>query len=89
MAFLLKKSETTMRRIFNGWIIFLATLFSKIELKPASGYLLKMMPGIFVKTGHGLTDLIIDATEFKFHHVSNYEVNSLMFSNYKNTVTRH
>ena len=64
-----------------------ATLFSKIELKPASGYLLKMMPGIFVKTGHGLTDLIIDATEFIFHHASNYEVNSLMFSSYKNNVT--
>ena len=45
------------------------------------------MPKIFVTTGHGLTDLIIDATEFKFQCATNYEINSLMFSNYKNTQT--
>ena len=45
------------------------------------------MPDIFVKTGHGLTDMIIDCTEFKFQHVSNLDLNSLMFSNYKNTIT--
>ena len=45
------------------------------------------MPDIFVKTGHGLTDMIIDCTEFKFQHVSNLDLNSLMFSNYKNTTT--
>ena len=38
-------------------------------------------------TGHGLTDLVIDATEFKFQSASNFELNSLMFSNYKNTQT--
>ncbi|XP_066935149.1 uncharacterized protein [Clytia hemisphaerica] len=46
-----------------------------------------MMPEAFVKTGHGTTDLIIDATEFKFQAASNYELSSLMFSNYKNTTT--
>ena len=45
------------------------------------------MPDIFVKTGHGLTDMIIDCNEFKFQHVSNFDLNSLMFSNYKNTIT--
>ena len=45
------------------------------------------MPKIFVTTGHGFTDLIIDATEFKFQCATNYEINSLMFSNYKNTQT--
>ena len=45
------------------------------------------MPDIFVKTGHGLTYMVIDCTEFKFQHATNYELNSLMFSNYKNTVT--
>ena len=34
-----------------------------------------------------LTDLVIDATEFKFQHASNFELKSLMFSNYKNTQT--
>ena len=45
------------------------------------------MPKILIKTGQGLTDIVIDATEFKFQTASNFEINSLMFSNYKNTVT--
>ena len=57
-----------------------------INLNPEAGILLKKMPDIFVKTGHGLTDMIIDCTEFKFQHVSNLDLNSLMFSNYKNTI---
>ena len=45
------------------------------------------MPKSFIETGHGLTDIVIDATEFKFQGPSNFELNSLMFSNYKNTQT--
>ena len=55
-------------------------------LKPMV-FFLKKMPQIFVTTGHDLTDLIIDATEFKFQCAINYEINSLMFSNNKNTQT--
>ena len=42
---------------------------------------------VFVTTGHCTTDLVDDATEFKFECATNYELNSLMFSNYKNTQT--
>ena len=87
MAYILKTSETTVQRIFNGWVLFLSTLFNRLDLKPGHGYLLQKMPDIFVNTGHGLTDLIIDATEFKFQCATNYELNSLLFSNYKNTTT--
>ena len=87
MAFMLKVGESTIQRIFVGWIVFLETIFTCINLKPEAGFLLKKMPDIFVKTGHGLTDMIIDCTEFKFQHVSNLDLNSLMFSNYKNTIT--
>ena len=45
------------------------------------------MLDIFVKTGHGLTDMIFYCTDFKFQHVSNLNLNSLTFSNYKNTIT--
>ena len=76
-----------MHRVFVGWIVFLETIFQEIDLKPTNGFLLKKMPEIFVKTGHGLTDIVIDCTEFKFQHATNYDLNSLMFSNYKNTVT--
>ena len=87
MAFILRTSETTVQRIFNGWAIFLATVFNRLDLKPGHGFLLQKMPSIFVDTGHGMTDIIIDATEFKFQCATNFELNSLLFSNYKNTTT--
>ena len=40
--------------------------------------MLKKILKIFVKTGHGLTDLVTDAIEFKLQHASNFELNSLM-----------
>ena len=45
------------------------------------------MPKLFVETGHGLGDLVIVATEFKFQHTSDFQMNSLIFPNYKNTQT--
>ena len=45
------------------------------------------MQSSFVKTGHGFTDLVLDATEFKFQFATNYDVSSLMFSHYKNHST--
>ena len=84
---MLKVGESTIQCIFVGWIVFLETILTYINLKPEAGFLLKKMPDIFVKTGRGLTDMIIDCTELKFQHVSNLDLNSLMFSNYKNTIT--
>ena len=63
MAYIIRWSETTMQRIFIAWTVFLSTLFNSLDLRSAKGYLLKMMPEIFIKTGHGLTDLVIDCTE--------------------------
>ena len=54
-----------MQLIFVGWIVFLETIFTQINLKPEAGFLLKKMPDIFVKTGQGLTDMIIGCTEFQ------------------------
>ena len=66
ISFILAKSETTVQRIFNSWIIFLATVFNRLDLCPDHGFILQKMPNVFVDTGHGLTDLILEATEFKF-----------------------
>ena len=87
MAYILNLGESTVHRIFVGWAVFLDAFFNKINLKPKGGYLISKMPDIFIKTGHGLTDIVIDCTEFKFNHATNLELNSLMFSNYKNTQT--
>ena len=51
-----------------GWVVFLETSFSQLNLKPSEGYLLKEMRDIFVKKGHGITNMIIDSTGFKFQH---------------------
>jgi hypothetical protein len=87
MAFIMDTSESTIQRMFNGWVIFLATIFNRLDLTPGHGYLLHKMPNAFINTAHGLTDIIIDATEFKFQLASNFELSGLMFSHYKNTTT--
>ena len=66
MSFMLDFGKSTAYRIFAGWAVFLETLFRKLNLKPSEGYLLKKMPHVFVKTGHGMTDMVINCTEFKF-----------------------
>ncbi len=87
MAFILGTSVTTMQRISNSWTLFLSTVLNRIDLTPDHGFLLEKMPKSFIDTGHGLTDLVLDATEFKFNFATNYDVNSLMFSHYKNHST--
>ena len=82
MSYILDTSKTTMQRVYIGWSIFLATLFNRHNLQVPAANLLKKMPKSFIKT-----DIVIDATEFKFQTASNFELNSLIFSNYKNTVT--
>ena len=44
MSYIVGMSNATVQRIFCGWVIFLATLFNEIGLKPPSGYKLKTMP---------------------------------------------
>ena len=86
-SFLLDKSESTISGIFSSWVIFLSKLFNELEMKAHPLYHLKKMPKAFIETGHGTTDLVLDAIEFKFEIPSNYEINSLIFSHYKNCTT--
>ncbi|XP_065662444.1 uncharacterized protein LOC105847821 isoform X2 [Hydra vulgaris] len=87
MAYILYTSKSTTQRIFLGWVIFLSTILNEIDLMPESGFLVKKVSKGFIETRHGLTDLIINASEFKFQSASNFELNSFMFSNNKNTQT--
>ena len=41
MGFMLGLSKATIQGIFIDWVLFLATLFNEIDLKPSSAYLLK------------------------------------------------
>lgn len=47
-------------------------------------YVDKKKTKTYVGTDYGFPDIIIHTTEFRFLNVSNFELNSLFFSNYKN-----
>ena len=87
VGYLTNVCNVTTGRIYNGWVIFLATIFNLLDTRADRKYLQQKMPEIFVKTGHGSTDLVIDATEFRFDKASNFDMSALMFSHYKNTTT--
>ena len=83
---MLSVSKSAVNRLFDTWMVFLETLFDEVDLHPDDGYLLKRMPEIFVKTGHSLTDMIIDCTEFKFQQATNFGFkHSYVFSLQKHT----
>ena len=71
--------------IFVEWAVFLKDSFS--QLNQNKGYLFKKIPDIFIKTEHGMTGMVIDCTEFNFHHAAKLDLNSLLISNCKNTLT--
>ena len=64
MSFMLDLGISIVYWIFVGWAAFLETLFSQLNLKGSEGYLLKKILYIFVKTGHGISEMVIDCTEF-------------------------
>ena len=65
----------------------MTAIFNEIDLKPEHGFLIEKMPSSFINTGHGLTELIVDVTEFEFNFAKNFDVNTLLFSHYKNHST--
>ena len=82
MSFMLDLRKDSVHWIFVKWKKVLETLFHRLNLKQSQGYLLKMMPHIFVKTRHKTTDTVTDWLEC---FVVFYEFN-LIFFNYKNPV---
>ena len=64
-------SEPSVHRIINGWVSFLATVFK--------------LSFLLHETGFGLTDIIVDATEFKAQIASNRDCTS----RYGNIIQRH
>ena len=83
----IKESCATFLGCSVAGLFFLQHYLMKLDLKPPSGYSLKKMPKILAEAAHIYTDLIIDETEFTFQYASNFELNSSMLSNCKNTQT--
>ena len=59
MAYMLQFGESTIHRVLVARIVFVAAIFSCLNLKPDDRFLPYSIPEVFVKTGHGLTDIII------------------------------
>ena len=49
-----------MAGISESWTMFLAALFSCIDLTPGPGFFQSLMPKIFKETGHDVTDQLGD-----------------------------
>ena len=86
MTCMLQISESTMHKIIVVWIVSRKTIFSCLNLKPDGGFLLYNKPEVFIKIEHGLTDTII-WPKLKLNKPSNYDLNTLSFSDYKNKYT--
>ena len=57
---ILQIGESTIRRIFVTWVVFMEAIFSCLNLKPDDGFLPYRMSEVFGKTAHVPTDTIID-----------------------------
>ena len=71
--------KSTVYRIVVGWAGFIETFLSQLNIEPSQGYLLKNMTDVFVKARHGMADMVIECTEFKFQLATNLDLNTLIF----------
>ena len=53
------KIYSAIHRIFVAWVVFVKAIFSCLNLKPGDGFLTYNMSELFVKTEHGLTEIVI------------------------------
>ena len=80
---MLQINETIWHKIFAEQVLLNTEIFSRLDLKHDDKFFpYKFLEG-FVKIGHELADIIIDSTEFKLQQPSNYDLNTLTFSNCK------
>ena len=59
MAYMLQIGESTIHRIFVAWIAFIEVIFSYFTFRPDDGFLPNIIPEVFIKVKHDITDIII------------------------------
>ena len=52
----------------------MGVIFIELDTRSDQKYLLQKIPNVFINTGHGKTDLILDEVEFKFQSASNFDL---------------
>lgn len=65
MVWILNISESTMSRIFEAWMTFGHTVFSKLDLTYPKYLVESMMPTAYKNLA--FSHIVLDATEFKIH----------------------
>ena len=86
LAFLFGISQPTVSRIFVSWINFIYLHFGTINILPKREEVDKSMPEDF-KSNYPKTGVILDCTEIKCQMPSSLQLNSSLFSSYKNHTT--
>ena len=76
-------SQSTVSRIFSTWVLCLYHTYKEINIWPSRALIDKYMPKEF-KENFPSTRVIIDAAEFLLEKLSNPDVQSATWSNYKN-----
>ena len=65
---------------FVAWEVFMEAISPILNLKTDGYFLPDSLSEVFIKTGHGPTDIIIDCTEFNLQQSSNYDLSAMTFS---------
>ena len=80
-------SQPTVSDIFSRWIRHMSHMLTQIDIWPTKELVLKKMPSCFKEAGYGETMCIVDCTEIHIQKPSNYALQSVTWSSYKNDNT--
>ena len=80
-------SQATVSDIFSKWIRHMSHMLTQIDIWPTKELILEKMPSCFKEAGYGETMCIVDCTEIHIQKPSNYALQSVTWSSYKNDNT--
>ena len=84
LAFTSDKCISTIQKVCNSWVVFLATFFNQIDPKAEKEFLIKICQKLYWETAHEETHLVIHAIEYKSQQGSNYDLSNFFFQ-FQNT----
>ena len=77
----------TVSNIFSKWIKHMSHMLTQLPIWPTRELILEKMPECFKEAGYGETMCVIDCTEIHIEKPSNYALQSITWSSYKNSNT--
>ncbi len=80
-------SASSVSDIFSKWIKHMSHMLTQLNIWPTRDLILEKMPECFKEAGYGETMCVIDCTEIYIEKPSNYALQSITWSSYKNANT--